>query len=1579
MKRYLLFSRIKLLLLFVISYLFLNLAKCNGVEQQTPFSVNNNQNNAIINSQTNEGIPENLINLASISTRLNEFSKQFTIKKDDSDPSRLLNVLLPTNFLNYHQFIAKVTDISPSVDFPLRDVNRTFLAFPSDSSIINIHGLHAGHKYDIAIYGRIVNETHLIKKEAIFMDPVPLNFHDNASIIVMHTNITMRALKPERALQDTFRVEYIQLSPPKRYPILDVHDIPEQKYVDFYLGNLNPGRDYDVKVTSIRADIPSQPWQGVITTKPLKVANITVTDNVDSNDLNCVHLSWMLPIQSGADKFKILYGPTTALESGMHSLEVYHAQNSVKICDFIIPGIDFLFIVSAEKSNQLSDPQKTTFTVKPLPPINLSLQPNIDKGLYKLTIYLNNSSKSKADSCKYSIIDDNSSRMEGEMTTEMIDGVLSCNTYLNLIPGKRYEVSANTFSNKKGSIKILRNMALAPGFDMKYFDLSLIENNGIITIKWPRNEVRLRKLVDIWSRIIGNDSTLQVKIESSSDGKIIKNYSTNPSTAKDIIIPNLIRGACYNIEIYTLTKNGIVSNDKYEKNIRISMTAYDINTENISKTSTIVTFNETGKIGEWYENSVDCKIAVLINDIHGNNIYDKVFNMQKADEMIFSKIILNNLKSYTKYAVNSQITCGKADDKLCPQSTRTMNMITFETEQDVPGYIKNLTIKPLNSYSCHVSWKPPTEPNGFITRYLIIINPDKRNLIEEVPWTLTVNGNFDSNNKKIDSIVDNLVGGQKYSITVLAVTVAGTSSVSNTDNTIHIQMPIGAPPKPSTTVEVIQNTIRSSDLSIRYNMRMLSSKNGPITKIGIIVAEVDPKTEMPREPPSHSISSSPSSSYTWYKVQNYEISPPYITSITNLKPQKNWGTKSISEVIGIEPNCESKDPDTICNGPLKANTMYRFKLRMYTADNLWTDTNYSNIAKTDLLKSGFMFRTILLFILLALCIAIAIILLICINNCRMSKKNNEKKRPVLFGGCSSSNSNGSSSLGIDRNYGSSSQNSTSSSNEVSPNHSQNQWTAFKMLIRNRTVEIVNKFSLDQSSFTNHHTSKDINNTTSNCINTNSQRLPNSSKISMYENTEDNNNKTPISSPIIISHTNGQMVNSSIVRPINNSTKTLKQRTGFDKRLENIGTVPPKIILQTVMKVDNLSRSRPVKMEDFLEHVRLMSADSDFRFSEEYEELRNVGITQPCVASELPTNRAKNRFTNILPYDHSRVKLISSDDDDGSDYINANYIPGFNSRREFIAAQGPLPSTRDHFWQMVWEQQVPFIVALTKCIEKGRDKCHQYWPDQDQLSVLYNDIEVTLAKETMYDDYVLRELHLTNMSYDNLPKKVVYHLHYKAWPDFGVPNHPGGILHIVRLFRSKVPPSKNCRPSIIHCSAGVGRSGTFIAIDRLLQCMAISQPLDVFGIVHEMRLERCQMVQNEQQYVFIHLCIAHAIEQEMLKKQNFMNIMSINQLPQRNISQNQLLNGIPNTNIQYSQDYDSQYSSPQRYNGVLVDQHQPYASQRTMNTSLQEPSNIWINPYQQGQPIEGFHTIDIREFHQNPIFIEEDEGIAESGL
>ena len=241
----------------------------------------------------------------------------------------------------------------------------------------------------------------------------------------------------------------------------------------------------------------------------------------------------------------------------------------------------------------------------------------------------------------------------------------------------------------------------------------------------------------------------------------------------------------------------------------------------------------------------------------------------------------------------------------------------------------------------------------------------------------------------------------------------------------------------------------------------------------------------------------------------------------------------------------------------------------------------------------------------------------------------------------------------------------------------------------------------------------------------------------------------------------------------------------------------------------IETSKPVKLKDFAEHYRIMSADSDFRFSEEYEELKHVGREKPCTAADMPVNRPKNRFTNILPYDHSRVKLQPSDDDEGSDFINANFVPGFNSPREFIVTQGPLHSTRDDFWRMCWETNSRAIVMLTRCVEKGREKCDHYWP-YDTQPVFYGDIQVTILNESHFPDWNISEFRM--MRGDTV--RTIRHFHFTTWPDFGVPEPPQTLVRFVRAYRERVTPEQ--RPVVVHCSAGVGRSGTFIALDRILQ-------------------------------------------------------------------------------------------------------------------------------------------------------------------
>ncbi|KAH8275987.1 hypothetical protein KR018_000494, partial [Drosophila ironensis] len=284
----------------------------------------------------------------------------------------------------------------------------------------------------------------------------------------------------------------------------------------------------------------------------------------------------------------------------------------------------------------------------------------------------------------------------------------------------------------------------------------------------------------------------------------------------------------------------------------------------------------------------------------------------------------------------------------------------------------------------------------------------------------------------------------------------------------------------------------------------------------------------------------------------------------------------------------------------------------------------------------------------------------------------------------------------------------------------------------------------------------------------------------------------------------------------------------------------------------VTTNRPIHVKDFAEHYRLMSADSDFRFSEEFEALKHVGRDQACSFANLPCNRPKNRFTNILPFDHSRFKLQPVDDDDGSDYINANYMPGHNSPREFIVTQGPLHSTREGFWRMCWESNSRAIVMLTRCFEKGREKCDQYWP-VDRVAMFYGDIKVQLIIDTHFHDWSISEFMVSR----NCESRIMRHFHFTTWPDFGVPEPPQSLVRFVRAFRDVI--GTEMRPIIVHCSAGVGRSGTFIALDRILQHIRKSDYVDIFGIVFAMRKERVFMVQTEQQYICIHQCLLAVLE------------------------------------------------------------------------------------------------------------------------
>ncbi|XP_069823907.1 receptor-type tyrosine-protein phosphatase beta-like [Dendropsophus ebraccatus] len=271
--------------------------------------------------------------------------------------------------------------------------------------------------------------------------------------------------------------------------------------------------------------------------------------------------------------------------------------------------------------------------------------------------------------------------------------------------------------------------------------------------------------------------------------------------------------------------------------------------------------------------------------------------------------------------------------------------------------------------------------------------------------------------------------------------------------------------------------------------------------------------------------------------------------------------------------------------------------------------------------------------------------------------------------------------------------------------------------------------------------------------------------------------------------------------------------------------------------------------NFISHFQKQKADSNLGFSEEYGKLTYVGTRQTKFEAEKPENKEKNRYTNVLPYDASRV-VLSGPGNLTEDYINANYIPGYSHPKEFIAAQGPLPNTLNDFWRMIWEQDVRAIVMLTKCVELGKVKCAEYWPQQSSRS--FGNLSIFMTDENVQPDWTIRDFTVMNMQ--TRQSKQVRHFHFTAWPDHGVPKSTNDLIqfrNLVREYTANGHPVNS--PIVVHCSAGVGRTGTFIGLDRVMKQIEAEDEVDVYGIVYDLRLHRGLMVQTESQYIFLNKC------------------------------------------------------------------------------------------------------------------------------
>ncbi|CAD7082783.1 unnamed protein product [Hermetia illucens] len=280
---------------------------------------------------------------------------------------------------------------------------------------------------------------------------------------------------------------------------------------------------------------------------------------------------------------------------------------------------------------------------------------------------------------------------------------------------------------------------------------------------------------------------------------------------------------------------------------------------------------------------------------------------------------------------------------------------------------------------------------------------------------------------------------------------------------------------------------------------------------------------------------------------------------------------------------------------------------------------------------------------------------------------------------------------------------------------------------------------------------------------------------------------------------------------------------------------------------------PISKHDLAQAYINRHKDTDYGFLREYEMLPNRFNDRTTKNSDFKENSHKNRYPDIKAYDQTRVKLSASNGMQGSDYINANFVIGYKERKKFICAQGPMDSTINDFWRMIWEQHLEIIVMLTNLEEYNKAKCAKYWPEKVNDSKQFGDITVVFASEQRYSDYLVRNLDVYKKNgsnnEDDEERRQITQYHYLVWKDFMAPEHPHGIIKFIRQINAVYSVQRG--PILVHCSAGVGRTGTLVALDSLTQQLEEEGQVSIFNTVCDLRHQRNFLVQSLKQYIFLY--------------------------------------------------------------------------------------------------------------------------------
>ena len=346
------------------------------------------------------------------------------------------------------------------------------------------------------------------------------------------------------------------------------------------------------------------------------------------------------------------------------------------------------------------------------------------------------------------------------------------------------------------------------------------------------------------------------------------------------------------------------------------------------------------------------------------------------------------------------------------------------------------------------------------------------------------------------------------------------------------------------------------------------------------------------------------------------------------------------------------------------------------------------------------------------------------------------------------------------------------------------------------------------------------------------------------------------------------------------------------------------------------KERAHKIEEFLRDQPFEPTKQEFNKLKEYDQIKHV-LKYSAAEAKKPANSTYNRYQNIIPYDYNRIKLRNPT---GSrDYVNGSYITGAETEAKssssrkanaekmdwskfsninFLSTQAPLPNTREHHWQAIYENDIDMVVMLTKLKEQSgthgnpdQIKCAEYWPSMsekggEQQNMKCGPFEITLLEECKIRHGAIKRLLylIDSRSRNPQDEKVVTHLQFVGWPDYGVPQEDNHIIHLVKEVRELIQMDRERSKKyniLVHCSAGVGRTGTFMAIYQLMDKIEElmhqrkenameragatasrketkkdkNNEINIFETVFYLRKKRMQMVQSWSQYQYLYASVA----------------------------------------------------------------------------------------------------------------------------